>query len=115
MARVSNGNKSERVGFIDHYGSQLGYRYLCDWLEVSPAGYYKWRDRGISKRAQENRLWLIKIQRIFDDSQTTYGSPRVHEQLCREGEKISPGRVERLMRTAGLVGKAARVYRRKAM
>lgn len=115
MAWVSSGTKAERFGFIDRFGSELGVRYLCSWLCVSPQGYYKWRDRGLSDRAINNQKLLIKIKRIFEDSRTAYGSPRVHAQLVIEGEKVSRGRVERLMRDACLVGKAARVYRRKAV
>jgi len=112
VAGVSIGNKAERFGFIARFGSELGVRYLCDWLKVSSGGFYKWRERGLSGRAKENQRLLEKIHRIYDESRGVYGSPRVHAQLRREGETISRGRVERLMRQAGLVGKAARVYRR---
>lgn len=115
MATVSSGNKAERFGFIDRFGSELGVRYLCAWLNVSPGGFYKWQSRGLSRRAKENLELLKKIRRIFKDSRGAYGSPRVHAQLLREGEQVSRGRVERLMRKAGLVGKAALVYRRKAL
>lgn len=114
MATVSNGNKAERFGFIAQFGSEFGVRYLCKWLDVSPGGFYKWRDRGLSNRAKANQVLLEKIQRIYDDSRGSYGSPRVHAQLRRDGEKVSRSRVERLMRTAGIVGKAARIYRRHA-
>lgn len=115
MARVSNGTKEERFGFIDRFGRELGVRYLCGWLAVSRSGYYKWRSRRLSIRALRNQTLLVKVKRIYDESRTAYGSPRVHAQLLREGEQASRGRVERLMRKAGLVGKAARVYRRKAL
>jgi len=115
VAGVSIGNKAERFGFIARFGSELGVRYLCDWLKVSSGGFYKWRERGLSGRAKENQRLLEKIHRIYDESRGVYGSPRVHAQLRREGETISRGRVERLMRQAGLVGKAARVYRRRAL
>lgn len=115
MARVPSGSKTERFGFIDRFGSELGVRYLCDWLAVSRGGYYKWRDRGLSPREKENQALLKKIKRIYEESRTSYGSPRVHAQLLREGERVSRGRVERLMRKACLVGKAARVYRRHAV
>ena len=114
MAAVSSGNKAERFGFIAQFGSEFGVRYLCDWLGVSPGGFYKWRERGLSDRAKANQVLLEKIQRIYDDSRGSYGSPRVHAQLRREGEAVSRGRVERLMRKAGLVGKAAQIYRRRA-
>lgn len=115
MATVSSGNKTERFGFIERFGCVLGVGYLCNWLKVSPSGFYKWRDRGLSNRAKENQALAEHIRRIFAESRGTYGSPRVHAQLRREGVKVSRSRVERLMRKAGLVGKAARVYRRKPL
>ena len=114
MARVSSGDKTERFEFIARLKSELGPRYLCNLFQVSPSGFYKWRVRGLSARAKANQLLLDKIRRIYDESRGSYGSPRVHAQLRREGEVVSRSRVERLMRKAGLVGKAARVYRRHA-
>ncbi len=115
MATVSSGSKKERFGFIESHGSTLGVRYLCDWLNVSPAGFYKWRQRKAPTRDAENRKLTHKIERIFFDNKTNYGSPRVHAVLRERGEKVNRKRVERLMRDAGLVGKAGRLYRRKAL
>lgn len=84
-------------------------------MGVTRGGFYKWRNRGLSRRAKENQELLEKIQCIYDESRGTYGSPRVHAQLRRDGELVSRGRVERIMRKAGLVGKAAKVYRRQAL
>lgn len=114
MARVSGGSKAERFGFIARLSSVLSPRYLCKLFQVSPSGFYKWRVRGLSDRAKANQQLLVKIRRIYDESRGSYGSPRVHAQLRREGELVSRSRVERLMRKAGLVGKAALVYRRHA-
>ena len=55
-----------------------------------------------------------KIEQIHSDSGGAYGSPRVFQALRREGERIGCKRVERLMREAGLMGRAAVVYRRFA-
>lgn len=115
MATVPGGSKEERFGLIARYGTELGVSYLCEWLGVSRAGYYSWRNRPLSPRAIENRSLLDQITRIHEDSDTSYGSPRVYKQLLREGVEISCGRVERLMSKAGLVGKAARIYRRHAL
>ena len=81
---------------------------------MSPSGFYKWRERGENSRGNADRQLLDKIKRIFLESETAYGSPRVFKQLREEGERVGRSRVERLMREAGLVGKAARIYRRKA-
>jgi len=45
---------------------------------------------------------LEKIQAAFDESQQTYGSPRIHAALKRQGEIIGKRRVERLMREQGI-------------
>jgi transposase InsO family protein len=50
--------------------------------------------------------------RIHRDSRGTYGSPRVHEHLKREGVRCSNKRVARLMREQGLHGRVSRLYRR---
>lgn len=115
MARVSNGSKAEKFGFIDNFGAELGVRYLCDWLKVSPAGFYKWRGREDSQRVKEDRQLSQQIERIFIANKTNYGSPRVHAVLRAKGICVGRKRVERLMRDMGLAGKAGRIYRRKAL
>jgi len=114
VATVSSESKTERFGFIDYHRSVLTVRYLCDWLGVSPAGYYKWRKRSLCKRADSNKTLAKKIERIFFKHDTNYGSPRVHQALREEGLCVNRKRVERIMRETGLVGKAGRIYRRKA-
>ncbi len=114
MASVSSGSKTERFGFIDTHRTVLTVRYLCNWLGVSPAGYYKWRKRRFCKREHSNRKLAKKIERIFFKHDANYGSPRVHQALRKEGLCVNRKRVERIMRDTGLVGKAGRIYRRKA-
>jgi len=38
--------------FIDEHRDQWPVRLLCDDLDVSPAGYYAWRERPVSARQQ---------------------------------------------------------------
>lgn len=76
-------------------------------LSVSRSGYYEWRQRKESKREQENRSLLARIQQIFETSKKTYGSPRrdagrIHQALRQEGIIVSEPRVTRLMKKAGL-------------
>lgn len=112
MATVSGGTTSERFGFIQVHGRELGVRYLCQWLGVSRSGYYAWLKRPESQRAREDRDWLRRIRQVHEASRGCYGSPRVYQALRKQGHSIGRGRVERLMREAGMVGKAARMYRR---
>ena len=48
------------------------------------------------------------IRRIHDDSNGTYGMPRVHAELLEGGCQVGRKRVARLMRESGLVGVSRR-------
>jgi putative transposase len=70
------------------------------------------RRRHPSPRAIEE-VWLTEqIERIHAASDGTYGSPKIHAQLRREGIRTSRKRVERLLRAAGLQGAFMRKRRR---
>lgn len=75
---------------------------MCQVLELSRSGYYKWLKREPSKRKQENKKLKIKIAEIYWQSGGTYGSPRVYEHLRKEGINCNKKRVERLMKILGL-------------
>jgi putative transposase len=55
---------------------------------------------------------LDTIRELFARSRGTYGSPRIHRALLVSGVRVSRRRIERLMREAGLRGRAAKLYRR---
>jgi transposase InsO family protein len=75
---------------------------MCDVLEVSPAGYYAWRERPVSARATSNAALLAAIRQIHQGSGGRYGSPRVHAALRLQGRGASRGRIERLMHRHGI-------------
>lgn len=115
MATVPSGAKKERFRFINEHEAVFGARYLCRCLNVSPSGFYKWRDRPESSRSRANKELLGKIEKVFTDNHGNYGSPRVYLALRASGEKVNHKRVERIMRDSGLIGKAARLYRREPL
>ena len=83
---------------------------MCRLLEVSKSGYYAWRERPLSRRAVEGIALTAKMEAIHRRSRGTYGSPRVHAQLCADGVHVSRKRVARLMRSAGLQGVSRRRF-----
>ena len=85
---------------------------MCELYGVSRSGYNTWRNRPPSRRSIEDQDLLLKIQRVFDQSQQTYGSPRVHRALKREGSTAGKRRIERIMREEGIRACSATVSRR---
>jgi hypothetical protein len=50
--------------FIDQHKDQWPVRLLCDTLEVSPAGYYAWRQRPPSTQRQRRAVLVGEIRAI---------------------------------------------------
>jgi transposase InsO family protein len=84
---------------------------MCKVLDVSRSGYYAWRGRPPSEREMANRELYKKIEAVYDKSHGTYGSPRVHQELQRQGIACSENRVARLMRLRGLRARQTRTYK----
>ena len=96
---------------IQDFSKQYPVRELCAVLEVTRSGYYAWRNRQQTARQIANRLLVSEIQRVYHLKKGNYGSPRVTEQLRREGRKCNHKRVERLMREQGLKARTSRKRR----
>jgi putative transposase len=77
---------------------------LCRVLHVSSSGYYAWRTRRPSARAQANAALTAQISVIHQQSRQTYGAPRIHAELATKGIACGRKRVAWLMRSAGIVG-----------
>jgi len=79
-------------------------------FNVTVKAYQQWKTRGESQRKQEDALLTNKIKVIHAKSNQTYGSKRIKSELLDEGKRVSRGRVNRLMRQAGLETKYKRKY-----
>ncbi|MFE3638012.1 IS3 family transposase [Streptomyces sp. NPDC059168] len=87
-------------------------RRIAVLLDVSESGYYAWRARGPSPRTLR-RAWLTRlVLGIHRESGSTYGYRRVRREISRRyGIDIGDTTVERIMRGAGISGRAGRVRR----
>jgi putative transposase len=85
---------------------------LCRRHGVTRAGYYAWCRRKPSVHARLDESVLARIRAVFEASEQTYGSPRIHAALRQVGLRVGRKRVARLMRQAALKARSARIYRR---
>lgn len=102
-----------RFVFIDAEKTSYPIRLLCRVLQVSRSGFYAWRNRKPSERAQEDARLRPKVRAIFEESRRTYGSPRIQAELAEwEGSAaVSKKRVARLMVEEGLQAVTPRRFR----
>jgi putative transposase len=86
-------------------------RMMARLLAVSPSGYYEWRRRPSSARALATKQLLAEMRTIHQESDGTYGSPRMRIELQARGYDVGRHRVARLMRQARLKGSIKKRYR----
>lgn len=85
---------------------------VCRVLGVSTSGYYAWLKRRPSQRSREDAVLAERIHWIHLRSRGTYGTLRIHAELCDEGVRMGCKRVARLMQAAGLQGVSRRKHTR---
>jgi transposase InsO family protein len=101
---------------------------MCQSLDVSRSGYYRWRVapkskrseanekllnkiEAKSKRSEANEKLLNKIEETYEDFQGIYGSPRITQELLDAGVECSENRVARLMRENEIAAKTKRKFK----
>jgi putative transposase len=90
-------------------------RKLCAWLSVTPSGFYAWCKRPESARAKRDRHLKVLVHASFDASKQRYGSPRIHEDLLEQQERVSRKRVIRLMQEEQLKARVRKRFKSTTM
>ncbi len=101
-----------RFRLIDAKKAELPVERMCALLHVSAGGYYAWRRRGPSRRQLDDMVLLAHIRARFAESNETYGSPRMHVDLCEDGLTVGRHRVARLMRDNALRANQKRRFKK---
>lgn len=84
----------------------------CELFKVSRAAYYERRDSEPSARALSDAELTEQIRDVHDESNGSYGPPRVTKELNHRGVAVGRRRVSRLMRLAGMEGRAKKPWRK---
>ena len=101
-----------RFAFIAAEKATYPISLLCRCLGVTRSGYYAWRHRPPSVRLRQDVLLSRQLRWLHAVHRRVYGRPRLHRALRAAGIRISPKRVARLMRAAGLTARGRRRFRR---
>lgn len=86
--------------------------FMCAQFGLSRSGFYAWRKRKPSARATSDAHIRKRLRTLHGHSRGTYGCPRMHAALQKEGVRLSRKRVARLMREEGLAARVRRSFRR---
>lgn len=100
-----------KFAFIHAEKKHFSVAALCRVLEVSRQGYYAYQSRPVSPRVAHDAALQDQVRTAFEQSGRRYGSPRVRQQLLRDGHAASKRRVERAMRAMGLAARRPRRWR----
>src|SRR3984957_6499052 len=90
--------------FVNANQAIYGIATMCRVLAVSASGYYAWRQRPPSARARSDGELSTRIRAIHQYSRSTYGAPRIHQELRAAAIRVGCKRVARVMKAASLRG-----------
>lgn len=92
--------------FVAEHRDRFGVEPILRVLDIGVSTFYDWvaQQRRPCRRALDDQVLVGKIRVVYQRSGGTYGAPRVHAQLRRDGVQVARKRVARLMATNGLQG-----------
>jgi putative transposase len=90
--------------YVDEYRGRFGVEPICTTLGVSVSAYYQRRGGRGSVRAVEDERLLARIRELHAANYYAYGYRRMWKALRRAGEQVPRCRVQRLMKSNGIVG-----------
>ena len=104
-----------RFEFMKAHLKQFPIEKMAEVLGVSRCGYYDFLRKGPSKRAVENQGIIEEIKKVHKKSRGTYGSPRVHAELKKQGISCSRKRAAKLMRKEKIQAKMRKRWKKTTL
>lgn len=100
-----------RFEFVKQHTGRFEVEELCEALEVSRSGYYRWTLERKSARVQVNEQIKAQIQSICRQAGGRYGYRPVHAHLVDTGVECGRDRALRLMRELNLSARQAKRFK----
>ncbi|WP_328930116.1 IS3 family transposase [Streptomyces sp. NBC_00190] len=95
-----------RCQFVGDHQRRFGVTRLCSMPGISRPSFCYWRRTAAARAARQiaEAGLAARIRKVHQDSDGTYGAPRITAELRDEGERINHKRVASIMRTIGVGG-----------
>lgn len=100
-----------KYAYIESLRGEYAIHKMCDWLQVSRSGYYKWRNRVPSARARQRALIEQALIVTYEQFKQRYGAPRLVVELNDAGIPCSLNHVAQLMAENGLKARNGKHFR----
>ena len=94
------------------HSKEFSIEKMAHIFGVSRCGYYDFLNRNPSKRSLENHFLIEEIKKIHNNSRKTYGSPRVHAELKKQGKFYSRKRIAKLMQKENIQAKMRKKWKK---
>ena len=99
-----------KFAFIEQELTDYPVEMACEVLCVSRSGFYAWRKREPSVQECRREVLAAQIQVTYKANRCVYGSPRIHQALLAQGEKVCENTVAKCMRKLELKARIKRKY-----
>ena len=97
--------------WIKQHRESFPVKIMCRVLGVARAAFYAWLDEPTRPRQQYRKQLAQKIQEVREEPYlSTYGSPRMTQELNARGVAVSQNTVARVMREADLRADSAKRF-----
>jgi transposase InsO family protein len=95
-----------RFQFVADHQRRYGVKRLCTVLGIARSSFYYWRKTAADRAGREaaDARLAARIRMVHQDTDGTYGVPRITAELRETGELVNHKRVARIMRQSGLAG-----------
>lgn len=96
---------------MKEHSGEFPVKKMAEVLRVTRSRYYAWKGSPQTRHKGRDNELAVEINRIFEQYDKLYGSPRIWRELIEQGNRCSRKRVARIMREKGLRGRQKRVHR----
>lgn len=97
--------------FMMNHSNKYPVDKMARIFSVSRAGYYRYSASSESVTERKNEELLLKIRAIKQGKRQVYGSPRIHDELIKQGENCSRKRIARIMRKNNIRAKTVKKWK----